>query len=79
MSEAIRSIIDIPVPFNMIVLVVLFGTAAGLIGTIAKQMRKWACHRQDMEFKRELLDRGMGVDEIERVVRARSPGSESDA
>jgi hypothetical protein len=77
MSSAIQSITSIPAPFNMIVLVVLIVTAGSLVGTIATQVRKWACQRQEIEFKRELLDRGMGVEEIERTVQAKGTPSDS--
>jgi hypothetical protein len=73
MGEVIQSITSIDPPFNMIVLIVLIGTAGTVLGTIAKQIRKWACQRQEVEFKRELLDRGMSAEEIERVIRARGP------
>ena len=58
------------VPFNMIVLIMLFGCAAGVLGTIATQIRKYGCHRQDIDFKRELVDRGLPAEEIERIVAA---------
>jgi len=54
------------------VLIVLFGCAAGVLTAIATQIRKYGTHRQDIEFKRELVDRGLGADEIERIVQARS-------
>jgi hypothetical protein len=79
MSDVMHSIISIGVPFNMIVLVVLIGTAASVVGTVAKQIRKYASHRQELEFKRELLDRGLGADEVEKIVKARSPGIDSQA
>lgn len=77
MGQAIESITAIQPPFNMIVLVVLIVTIGGLVGGVAKQVRKFACHRQELEFKRELLDRGMGAEDLERVVKARGPASES--
>jgi hypothetical protein len=70
MSNILDSIMSMQAPFNMIVLIVLIGCTAGVIGSIAKQIRKIACHRQELEFKRELIDRGMSADEVERVVRA---------
>jgi hypothetical protein len=79
MSEMIRAIVNIGEPFNMLVLLMLIGTLGGVVATIAKQIRKWACHRQELEFKRELLDRGMGADDIERVVRARGPALDSES
>ncbi len=70
MSEFLKTISDLQTPFNMVAIICLIFAVAGVIGTIAKQIRKYVCHRQEMEFKRELLDRGMGGDEIEQVVRA---------
>jgi hypothetical protein len=77
MSSAIQSITSIPAPFNMIVLVVLIVTAGSLVGTIATQVRKWACHRQEIEFKRELLDRGMSVEEIARMAETKAWSKDS--
>ena len=71
--EVFQSIIGIPTPFNMIVLIVLFGSVAGVMTGIASQIRKYGCHRQDVDFKRELVDRGLSADEIERIVQAKSP------
>ena len=71
--ELFKGILSIQTPFNMIVLVVLFGSVAGVLGGIAPQIRKYGCHRQDVDFKRELVDRGLSADEIERIIQAR-PG-----
>lgn len=70
MTAIFRSIVSIPPPFNMIVIIMIlvFGTA--LVTSLAKQIRKYACHRHDLELERDMLDRGMTVEEIERVVRA---------
>lgn len=43
---------------------------AGVLSTFAKEMRKYLCHRGEIELKREMVDRGMGSQEIEQVVRA---------
>jgi hypothetical protein len=72
MTEFLRTITSIPAPFNMIVLIVLITCVTGAISSIATQLRKYGCHRQDTEFKRELVDRGMSAEEIERIVTARS-------
>ena len=71
MSSFLDSIVAIPAPFNMVVLIVLIGSVAGVIGTIAKEVRKYLCHRTEMELKREMLDRGMKSQEIERVMKAK--------
>ena len=77
-----KGIISIPVPFNMIVLIVLFGCMVGAITAIAQEIRKYLCHRQDIDFKRELVERGLSGEEIERIVAIRSteagsPGTKS--
>ena len=70
MSSFFDSIVDMPVPFNMVVLLALIGTAAGVIGTIAKEVRKYFCHQNELELKREMLNRGMEPQEIDQVLRA---------
>jgi hypothetical protein len=77
MTELLHSISDIPAPFNMVVWIVLICSLAGIITAAFKETRKYFCHRQEMEFKRELLDRGMTADEIDRVVRSRASDSKS--
>ena len=77
MLEIFRAIIDIPAPFNMIVLIVLFGCTVGVIGAIATEIRKYGCHRMDLDFKRELVDRGFSSEEIVRIVSTEVAGSES--
>lgn len=77
MYALLQSIISIPVPFNMIVLIMLLLSTAGVLGSLFKQVRKFACHRAELAFKRDLLDRGMTADEVEQIVRAH--GSMDDA
>jgi hypothetical protein len=79
-NNALQSITSIPAPFNMIVLVVLLMVAGGMFTTLVQQLRKFACHRQELNFKRDLLDRGLTAEEIEQIVRAhgsavQSPGT----
>ena len=59
-------------PFNMIVLIVLIGSLTGVVRTIVKQTRAFASHRVDVNLKRELVERGLSVDEIERIVAVKS-------
>ena len=70
MVQTLQSITSIPAPFNMIVLVVLICSAAGVVTTLLKELRKFACHRQELVWKRDLVERGLSVEEIERVVAA---------
>jgi hypothetical protein len=73
MADFLQKIISIQSPFNMVVLVVLIGSVVGLLSTIAVQIRRYGCHRQDIDFKRELIDRGLSAEEIERIVEAQAP------
>ena len=71
--ELFNAIVNMQTPFNMIVLITLFGCAAGVLTGIATQIRKYGCHCQDISFKRELVDRGLSAEEIERIVQAKPP------
>jgi hypothetical protein len=61
-------------------LLIIFGTVfgAGVITTLVVQVRKYLCYRQELEFKRELLDRGASVDEIERLIKVRASEAAGD-
>jgi len=56
---------------NWIVAIVLICVAASVITSIAKQLRKYGCHRNEVEFKRDLVERGLSIEEIERIVAAK--------
>lgn len=73
MSSVVQQILTLPVPFNMVVIIVAIVFVSGIITSALKQVRKYACLRQELEFKREMVDRGMTADEIERIVKVRSP------
>ena len=72
MLDLLRLIADIQAPFNMVVFIVMFGCLAGAVSSIAMETRKYFCHREDLELKRELVDRGLTSEEIELVMRAKS-------
>jgi hypothetical protein len=74
MYEAFQSLLH-QQPWGMIIMVVLIGSAAGIITAVITETRKYACHRRDTELKRELVERGLSVDEIERIVAAGGPDS----
>ena len=78
LSQLFDLIRSLGAPFSMIAAICLFFAAVGVVGAIAamfgaiaKEIRKFACHREELDFKRELLDRGMTADEVERLVQVR--------
>jgi hypothetical protein len=73
MKEMFEAFNSLGSPWNMIVLVVLISGLGSVVKTIAKQVRGYASHRVDMNLKRELVERGLSADEIERIVAAKSP------
>jgi len=64
---------------NWIVAVVFVCVGASLLGSIAKQIRKYGCYRQEAALKRDLVERGLSVDEIERVFSAKSAATGKDS
>ena len=66
-----QGVFKLKTPFNMVVIIVMISVGAGVITTLITQIRKYAGHRQELEFKREMLDRGLSVDEIEKIVQAK--------
>jgi hypothetical protein len=78
MSDLVQHIFALPAPFNMVVVIVAIVMVTGVITSIGKQIRKYACLRHEIEFKRELVDRGMTANEIEQIVKARSPSHLDD-
>jgi hypothetical protein len=77
MYEIIKAISEMGPPFNMIVFVMLFACGASVCKVVAKQVREYGCHRQDTDFKRELVERGLHADEIERIINASSPDKDA--
>ena len=73
MTQLIDKIISIPVPFNMIVIIVAISFGTAIITSVAKQIRKYVCLRHELDFKRDMIDRGMSVAEVEQLMAAKSP------
>ena len=73
MDEFLQSLLKNGSPFGMIVLVVFIGSMVGVISTIASQIRLYATHRADVNLKREMVERGLSAEEIERIIAAKSP------
>jgi hypothetical protein len=63
---------------NWIVLIVLICVLSGVVTSFFKQVRKYVSHRHELEFKRDLVERGLSVEEIERIVAAKSSNTSKD-
>jgi hypothetical protein len=63
---------------HWIVTIVFVCVGASVVSSIAKQIRKYGCHRQEIELKRDLVERGLSVDEIERIVAAKGSAISRD-
>jgi hypothetical protein len=61
------------------VLVALIFFTAWLLGTTVGEIRKYACHRKDVELKRDLADRGLSAEEIERIIAVNSSATNETA
>jgi hypothetical protein len=72
MNQFIEFFNHLEAPWNMIVLVMLITCFANVLKTIAKQSGVYASHRADLGFKRDLVERGLSVEEIERLIAAKS-------
>ncbi|NOZ40355.1 MAG: hypothetical protein GXP24_09030 [Planctomycetes bacterium] len=70
MSSFVELMRSVPPPFNMVVYIMLIVCGSGVLTSVFKQIRKFACHRQELDFKRELLDRGMSAEEVAQVIQA---------
>jgi hypothetical protein len=77
--ELFKGILSIPAPFNMIVVIVLICCTTGVITSLFKQIRKYSSYRHDVYLKRELVERGLSVEEIERIVSARGSATSKDS
>ena len=70
MSELLTKVLEVPIPFNFLIVFFALGTILGVIGVIVMEVRKFATHRLDLNMKREMLGQGMTPEEIERVLQA---------
>lgn len=66
MDEVTAVFTYLPPPFNMIVLVVLITSVAGVITAVCREARKYADRRSEHQFKLEMLQNGLTAEEAER-------------
>lgn len=59
---------------NVFVLIPLAFFACVVLGIAITEFRKYATRRHELEIKRDMVERGLTVDDIERVIAAKTPG-----
>lgn len=67
-TESILNLLPESFSFVLLILVVIFSWL--VIQTIVEQIGKIAQQRQQDDFKRELLDRGLEADEVKTILEA---------
>ena len=60
----------LPLPFNFVILIIVIVFGWLLLAGIIDQIGKYARNRQQIDLKRELLDRGLDADEIKTIMDA---------
>lgn len=60
----------LPLPFNFVILILLIVFGWLLLYCVIEQIGKFARNRQQIELKRELLDRGLDAGEIKTILEA---------
>ena len=70
MSNLVTKALEVPIPFNFLIVALVLCAFVAVVGVIVVELRKFATHRLDLDMKREMLDRGMPPEEIEQVLRA---------
>lgn len=68
MMELIYSILRIPVPFNMIIVLVFLGVVGGTIKVITVEVRKYFVRQMELDLKRDMVERGFSPAEIMQVM-----------
>ena len=68
----------LPPPFNFVVILVLVCVAGGVLTSAGKYIRDFAIHRQELQFKREMVERGLSIEEIADLTRIQHAGPFND-
>jgi len=74
MIDSLSSLLNVDTPAKFFVVIALIGCVVVVVTAIVVQLGWLASHQADLEFKRELVERGLSVDEIERIVSAKPVG-----
>ena len=79
MSEVLKTALEVPFPFNMCIILGALGIMLAMVGIVSAELSKYARHRLDADLKRDLVERGMSAEEIERILEADASGARKKA
>ena len=75
----VKEVLDfLPLPFNFIILILVIVFGSMVVIAIIEEIGKYVRHRNRSELKRDLLDRGLGAEEIHLIVEAGKEEPEED-
>jgi hypothetical protein len=72
--ESLNSLLNVDSPAKFFVVIALILCVAVVVITIVVQLGMLSTHRAELEFKRDLVERGLSVDDIERILSAKPVG-----
>lgn len=72
--DSLNSLLNVDSPAKFFVVIALIVCVAVVFITIVVQLGTLSTHNAELQFKRDLVERGLSVDEIERVVSAKPAG-----
>ena len=70
----------LPPPFNVMVIVAAICAAGAILHTLVEQIGQYAVHRSDQQFKIELIQNGLSIEEAERwmALKVKEPRSSEE-
>jgi hypothetical protein len=71
MLESLNSLLNVDSHAKLLVVIALIGCVVVVVTTIVVTLGTLSTHKAELQFKRDLVERGLSVDEIERIVSAK--------
>jgi hypothetical protein len=72
--DALNSLLNVDSPAKFFVVIALIVSAAVVFVAIVVLLSTLSTHNAELQFKRDLVERGLSVDETERIVSAKPAG-----
>ena len=72
--DSLNSLLNVDSPAKFFVVIALIVCGAVVLVAIVVLLSTLSTHNVELQFKRDLVERGLSVDEIERIVSAKPAG-----